>query len=131
MNGMRKLSQLGRAYDMTRVADESEYADILPRETRRHMIQRLQVGAIGVVLMVLLVGLASVIQNRAAESEATAVPATAPAAEPSGVPGANADPLVEAGVVPDMPSETPAPSSTLSPAPVPEQGAGNVRSPAN
>lgn len=129
---MRKLSQLGRSYDMTRSAEgEGEFAEPLPRESRHHMIQRLQFGAAGVGLMVLLIGLASVIQNRAAENEATAVPAAAPTVQESGEAPPKSDPLVEAGVVPDMPSETPGPSATLSPAPVPEQGAGNARAPTN
>ncbi|WP_394270354.1 hypothetical protein [Qipengyuania sp.] len=128
---MMKLSQFGRSYDMTRPADNGDYTEGLPRETRRHMIQRLQIGAIGVVLMVLLVGLASVIQNRAAQAEGTNLPATVPAAKQGAAPPVASDPLVEAGVVPDMPSETPETASTLSPAPVPEQGAGGANPPAN
>ena len=128
---MRKLSPLGRFYDMTRLPKEADYADQLPRETRKHMIQRLQVGAMGIGLMVLLIGLAGVIQDRAAQAEAVAVPESAPTAESGeGIP-AKSDPLVEAGVVPDMPSETPDPSASLSPAPVPEQGGGDARTTTN
>ena len=50
---MMKLSKLGRSYDMTRPTDNGDYTDVLPRETRRHMIQRLQIGAIGVVRRVM------------------------------------------------------------------------------
>lgn len=85
---------------------------------RAHAIQRLQIGVTGVVLMVLLVGLASIIQTRANQSEAGTVPAAAPTTEPSAVP-AQSDPLVEAGVIPEMPTATPSEQSEM-------QG-GNVR----
>lgn len=80
---------------------------------RERTIQRLQIGITGIVLMILLVGLASVIRNRAAEIDATTVPAAAPTTEPTAAP-TQADPLVEAGVVPDLPAQ-PVPSAAAVP----------------
>lgn len=92
--------------------------------TRAQALHRLQIGIAGVVTMVLLVGLASLVQDRAREVDAAAVPEAAATTEPSAEPTKN-DPLVEAGVVPDLPAE-PSPTSTQSPAVVPEQGNGNA-----
>ena len=72
--------------------------------TRQQAVQRLQIGVTGVMLMVLLVGLASVIQGRADQTDATAVPDAAPTTEPTEEKPKN-DPLAEAGVVPDMPAQ--------------------------
>ena len=91
--------------------------------TRSQSVQRLQIGIGGVVAMVLLVGLASLIQDRTREVDAEAVPAAAPTTEPSAAPVQN-DPLVEAGVVPDLPKT---PTASQSPAIVPEQGAQDGR----
>ena len=46
--------------------------------TRAQSVQRLQIGIGGVVLMVLLVGLASLIQDRTREVDAASVPGAAP-----------------------------------------------------
>ena len=92
--------------------------------TRAQAMHRLQIGIGGVVLMVLLVGLASLVQDRAREVDATSVPEAAATTEPSNEPKQN-DPLVEAGVVPDLPAQ-PQPTATQSPAAVPEQGVGNA-----
>ena len=75
-------------------------------------MHRLQIGVGGVVLMVLLVGLASLIQDRTREVDAAAVPAAAPTTEPTAA-NEQSDPLVEAGVVPDTdgPPATPAPET--------------------
>lgn len=75
--------------------------------TRQQAMQRLQIGVTGVMLMVLLVGLASVIQGRADQTDATTVPDAAPTTEPTEEKPKN-DPLAEAGVVPDMPTQQPA-----------------------
>ena len=92
--------------------------------TRAQAVHRLQIGIAGVVLMVLLVGLASLVQDRAREVDASSVPAAAATTEPSAA-RTQADPLVEAGVVPDLPAE-PKPAATQDPAVVPEQGSGNA-----
>ena len=74
----------------------------------------------GIVMMILLVGLASIIQDRAAETDATTVPAAAPTTEPTQAPPQN-DPLVEAGVVPDLPAQpTATPSATPTAGPIGE-----------
>ena len=123
---MPKLPNIGRAYDMTRTPQDGDLTDVVLGGTRSQMVHRLQIGLIGVALMVLLVGLAGVIKNRAEEVDANAVPEAVPTVQPSGGNPQN-DRLVEAGVVPDMPAEQPAPAPTLSPAPVPEQGTDNAQ----
>ncbi len=95
--------------------------------TREEAVQRLQVGLSGLAAMVLLVGLASVIQGRAQVSEDSAVPEAAPTTEPSAEATIN-DPLVDAGVVPDLPVE-PSPVATQEAAIVPEQGEGTAGDP--
>ena len=90
--------------------------------TRAQAVHRLQIGVAGVVMMVLLVGLASLVQDKARQVDAASVPEAAATTEPSAAPKQN-DPLVEAGVVPDLPAE---PTPTQSPAVVPEQGIGDA-----
>ncbi len=121
---MPKLPGIGRAYDMTRPSEDREFSDVFLGGSRSQMVQRLQIGIVGVLLMVLLVGLASVIKNRAVEAEASAVPEAVPTVQPTAA-APQSDPLMDAGVVPDMPVEQPAPAPTLLPAPVPEQGSAN------
>lgn len=77
--------------------------EILPpdlRGTRAQAVQRLQVGIGGLAAMVLVVGLASTIMQQAREAEDPA----RPVAEGGGKAKAG-DPLVDAGVVPELPSE--------------------------
>ncbi|MDG6077647.1 hypothetical protein E3U23_00345 [Erythrobacter litoralis] len=124
MVGVPKFPGIGRSYDMTRPTEDGEFTALALGGTRSQKVQRLQFGIGGVLLMVLLVGLASVVKTRATEAEANAVPEAVPTVQPA-TETPQADPLVEAGVVPDMPSEQPTPAPSLSPAPVPEQGAGN------
>ncbi len=88
---------------------------------RAEAMQRLQIGISGVALMILLVGLAQVIFDRAKESEATAVPAAASTVAPGADVPVQNDPLAEAGIVPDLPSE-PAAGPAQEPAVMPEQG---------
>lgn len=102
-----------RFFDMSRKSATHDLAEAPLGGTREQAMQRLQIGLAGVVLMVLLVGLASIIQNRAAQTDAMAVPEAAPTTEPSEEP-AQTDPLVEAGVVPDLP-EPPEPAPSASP----------------
>ena len=93
--------------------------------SRPQAIQRLQIGLAGVTTMLLLVGLASIIESRASQAQANAVPEAAPTVAPSSSP-AQDDPLVSAGVVPDMPEEE-APAPTLQPPVLPEEGATDGR----
>ncbi|XUU59382.1 hypothetical protein ACRAQ6_07240 [Erythrobacter sp. HA6-11] len=92
--------------------------------TRAEAVQRLQVGLSGIAAMILLVGLANVIQNRARETEQLSVPEAAPTTEPTAAPQQR-DPLADAGVVPDLPVDdaSPVPQAT---AIVPEQGVNNT-----
>jgi hypothetical protein len=89
-----------------------------PSEARQEAIQRLQIGVFGIAAMVLLVGLASIIGNQAEITEELAVPDAAPTTEPSPAPS-QANPLADAGVVPDIaaePSAPPPPDAPSSPA---------------
>ena len=104
-------------------ADEDDTAPAPLAGTRREAIQRLQVGLSMLVGVVLLVALASVIDGRARDSEATTVPEAAPTV--AATEDAQSDPLVDAGVVPDLPPATPAPEASQEAAIVPEQG-GNA-----
>ncbi len=98
---------------------------------RIEAVQRLQVGLFGIGAMVLLVGLASIIGGQAEKTDRLAVPEAAPTTEP-GAPAAQANPLADAGVVPDIAAQSsPSPSAGPGPAardlPAPGQGApGNA-----
>lgn len=75
--------------------------------TRKQRIQRLQFGLFGLGTMVLLVGLADIIQTSAQQTQATAVPDAAPTVSTEDVPPPRSrDPLADAGVVPDLPDES-------------------------
>ncbi|MFM6951017.1 MAG: hypothetical protein ACKOW1_08355 [Novosphingobium sp.] len=77
------------------------------RELRAQAVQRLQAGLFGLAAIVLLVGLANIINDRARSSEAV-VPTAAPAKADD-----RADPLADIGVVPAAaPSAAPQPSAT-------------------
>ncbi|KWV95399.1 hypothetical protein ASS64_05250 [Erythrobacter sp. AP23] len=103
-------------FDMSRKPPVGELPDVPGNDARRERtVQRLQIGITGIVMMILLVGLASIIQDRAAETDATTVPAAAPTTEPTQAPPQN-DPLVEAGVVPDLPVQ-PTPTAAATPTP--------------
>lgn len=72
--------------------------------TRAEAVQRLQVGLTGLCAMVLIVGVASVIGTQADKAEQAAVPDAAPTTEPTAAPPQR-DPLADAGVVPDIPTQ--------------------------
>jgi hypothetical protein len=91
--------------------------------TRAEAMQRLQIGLLGLVSMVLLVGLANIIMARVEQSEEARVPgapATVAAQEPVG----KSDPLADAGVAPEVLAE-PTPQAT----PVPETTRVEQRAP--
>ena len=88
--------------------------------TRAQAMQRLQVGLSGLGAMILLVGLANIIQDRARVADSLSVPEAAPTTQPSAAPPLS-DPLADAGVVPDLPAE-PGPANTQEAAIVPEGG---------
>ena len=88
--------------------------------TRAQSLQRLQVGLGGLLAMILLVGLANIIMDRARQTEAGAVPEAAAISGKSPKPGAN-DPLADAGVAPDVTVDpTPAPTSQVDPDRIPD-----------
>ncbi len=98
-----------------------------PSTVRAEAMQRLQVGVFGIGAMVLLVGLASIIGGQAERNDKLAVPEAAPTTEPSAAP-AQANPLADAGVVPDIAAQ-PSPSPSVKPLDLPppgESAAGNA-----
>lgn len=105
----------------TAPADEAEDLSSAA-ETRAEAVQRLQVGLFGIGAMVLLVGLASIIGGQVARQDELAVPEAAPTTEPSEAP-AQANPLADAGVVPDIAAD-PSPSPGVQPLDLPPEGAG-------
>ena len=82
---------------------------------RGEAVQRLQVGLFGIGAMVLLVGLASIIGGQADRNDQLAVPEAAPTTEPGGQ-AAQANPLADAGVVPDIAAEPSAGPTAAPPA---------------
>jgi hypothetical protein len=85
------------------------------RERRAQAVHRMQVGLFGLAGMLLLVGLANIIMDRAMISDdATAASAAAAVAaakvSPEAAQSPANDPLADIGVVPDMPAaESPGP----------------------
>lgn len=110
-------------------AGEGEGGDALPPASERaEAMQRLQVGVFGIGAMVLLVGLASIIGGQADRNDQMAVPEAAPTTEPSAAP-AQANPLADAGVVPDIaaqPSPSPSPKPLDLPPPGQQSAPGNA-----
>lgn len=91
-----------------------------PAIVRAEAMQRLQVGVFGIGAMVLLVGLASIIGGQADRNDQLAAPEAAPTTEPSVAP-AQANPLADAGVVPDIAAQ-PSPSPSPKPLDLPPPG---------
>ena len=90
--------------------------------TRGQTAQRLQVGLAGLAGTLLLIGLVDLIESRAAETERTAAPEAASTNQPAATP-TRSDPLVDAGVVPDLPaSPTPQPAPDGEAPILPERG---------
>jgi hypothetical protein len=87
--------------------------------TRAQAIQRLQIGLSGLAAMALLVGLATVIMDRARQTDASAVPDAASTSAADAAPSAN-DALADAGVAPDVAAPVNAGSS------VPAGGSGGA-----
>ena len=69
--------------------------------TRTEAIFRLQIGVAGLVAMLMMIGLANIVMDRAKETEATTVPEAASTAAPiKNAPAPGSDPLADAGVIP-------------------------------
>ena len=88
---------------------EKPLAQALPANTRDEAAKRLQIGLFGLAAVLLMIGLAKVVMDRANETDATAVPEAVEqvAGAPSATKGK--DPLADAGVVPELPVIKPAP----------------------
>lgn len=87
--------------------------------TKAEANQRLQIGLVGLASMILLIALANVLGTQADRAEEAAVPDAAPTTEPTVAPPQR-DPLADAGIVPDIPSEpSPTPTATTAPQPAP------------
>ena len=82
------------------------------RELRAQAVQRLQAGLFGIAAIVLIVGLANIINDRAREVDAVTKPVAT--ASPSAVASPGSDPLADVGVVP---SSAPDASPMAKPAP--------------
>ncbi len=93
--------------ELLRTAQDESVAPLAPLTgTRVERLQRLQVGLFGLGTMILLVGLANIIQTSAQQNQAAAGPEDVPAVGTEDVPPPPRDPLVDAGVVPNLPVET-------------------------
>ncbi|ABC62439.1 hypothetical protein [Erythrobacter litoralis] len=105
----------------TRLRPAEGAAIVAPKNrAKAETVHRLQVGLLGLAAMILLVGVADMIMDRAQQTEAAVPPAAAPTVEPSPTPTQNKA-LENAGVVPDLPADaeaTPLPEGPV----VPEQG---------
>lgn len=104
-------------------AAQTELDPVPQPGARSEVLRRFQIGAVGIIGVLLLIGLASIIENRAKESDSTAVAEAVPAAAASSSPSAP-DPLAQAGVVPDMPAE---PTAGPQPGPTTSPSATNAR----
>lgn len=91
-----------------------------PATREGETVHRLQVGLLTLGAMVLLVGVADMIMDRAQLAEDSAVPEAAPTVEPSPKPTEDSA-LRDAGVVPDLPADVEAEPVPQGPV-VPEQG---------
>jgi hypothetical protein len=80
------------------VAAPQHYTPPTIRELRTEAVHRLQIGMSGLAAMLLLVGLANIIMDRARQSDAESG-MTAPAAE-AAKGQSSSDPLADIGVVP-------------------------------
>ncbi len=81
------------------VAAPQHYAPPTPREMRAHAVHRLQIGFSGLAAMLLLVGLANIIMNRARMNDALARPNSEASATGGQIATEN-DPLADIGVAP-------------------------------
>lgn len=131
---MNQRSLFGTVSRFTSAADASDPA-AHERENatsanvvRAEAVQRIQVGLFGIGAMVLLVGLASIIGGQADKIDELAAPEAAPTTEPEAAP-AQANPLADAGVVPDIaadPSPLPLQPPLDLPPPPRQTGEGNA-----
>jgi hypothetical protein len=90
--------------ELLHVAQSESEAESFPLEgTRRQRVQRLQIGIFGLATMVVLVALADIIISSAEQNMAGVTEDMPPVTSEDLPPPAPRDPLVEAGVVPNLP----------------------------
>lgn len=82
----------------------AEQPDAPADRSRAEVVHRLQIGLSGLAAMILLVGLANIIQDRARMEDAKTVPEAAVTGNQPLTPS-QPDPLADAGIVPDLPAE--------------------------
>ncbi len=93
------------------VVTPQHYVSPTSRELRAQAVHRLQVGLFGLAAMLLLVGLANIIMDRARVNDDASAEAAASSAAAEGIvlepaPKSPAsDPLADIGVVPDLPDD--------------------------
>lgn len=102
--------------------ESEERDDSVPEGLGLDGMQRLRTGIGGILAVILVVGIANVITDRALQNEETTVPEAAPTVEPSAT-ATSGDPLSDAGVVPDLPEQPEAEPVPEGPV-LPETGEG-------
>ena len=80
-----------------------------PVSPRAETMKRLQIGLLGLAAVMLMIGLAKVVMDRANETDATAVPEAVEQVAGAAPSKQAKDPLADAGVVPELPLTKPAP----------------------
>ena len=98
------MSLLDQIIQPSRHRADTEQVEVQLGGTRADATQRAQIGITGLVVIMVMVGLAQIVLDRAQLSEGTVVPEAAATTEPTENTG-NTDPLAEAGVVPDLPAD--------------------------
>ena len=94
------------------------YAPPSARELRAQAVQRLQSGLFGIAAIVMVVGLANIINDRARQADAGTRPQASTSSSASS--SAGSDPLADIGVVPSQqPEPAPRARTAASSAPLP------------
>lgn len=87
-------------------AEDDDAPLVAPGKSRAEAVKRLQIGLTGLFAMLLLVSLADIIRDRAAESEkGNVADVTASVQAGASEAPSNKDPLADAGLVPELPAE--------------------------
>jgi len=106
-------------------ADASPPEDAPLGGTPAQALHRLQVGLTGLCAMIFVLGVANIVGGQAENAEDAAVPDAAPTTEPV-APPPQRDPLVDAGVVPDIQTEPVAPETEATEGVILSDEDGNV-----
>ncbi len=114
--------------ELLHVARSDSEAESFPLlGTRRQRVQRLQIGIFGLATMVVLVALADIIISSAEENRTGVAEDMPPVTNEDLPPPPPRDPLVEAGVVPNLPVDGAA--APAQPQPSAQSGNSNVQTP--